>query len=901
MLDPTVPDSHHIAQGIKPGTQTYILESQPNAIEQITTILAQHTGIEALHIISHGSPGHLYLGTTELNSSNIENYTQQLQQWRNAFTPHASIILYGCNVAAGDSGSQFLTQLYQLTGANIAANPHPTGNAKKGGTWDILQLIPPSPQRPKLALTETSLKTYIGVLDFAPKVDFTTGTSPKSVSIGDLNGDGKPDLAVGNVGKTVLIFLNTTATGATTPTFAPKVDFTTDYNPISVSIGDFNGDGKPDLATVNSSSARQTVSILLNTTATNPTASILLNTGATTPTFAPKVDFTTSSSSQSVSIGDFNGDGKPDLAVTNVNDDTASIFLNTTPTFATLATFAPKVDFTTGTSPKSVSIGDFNGDGKPDLALANFVSRNASILLNTTATGATTPTFAPKVDFTTSSGSQSVSIGDFNGDGKPDLAVTNVGNDAASILLNTTATGATTPTFARKVEFRTGSDPQSVSIGDINGDGLPDLAVANSFSDTVSILLNTTATVTPTPEPTVTPTPEPTVTPTPEPTVTPTPEPTVTPTPEPTVTPTPEPTVTPTPEPTVTPTPEPTVTPTPEPTVTPTPEPTPTPTPEPTLAPTPEPTAVFDPSNFIVGLTLNTTEPSGTAQQGTSDNDEIFGTDEDNSINSGDGNDQVYGYKGNDYLDLGSGDDIAHGGKEDDYIIGGEGNNLIFGGEGKDVLIGDDGDDILLGGQNNDFLQGGNGDDLLFGGQNDDSLQGGDGNDSLFGDIGSDVLEGNGGDDLLLGGGDQDTMSGGADNDTLYGGQGNDLVVGNDGDDILFGNLGDDTLDGGEGNDILTGGQGNDWLVGAGGDDTLTGGAGNDRFYLASSFGNELITDFTNGEDIIALNGGLTFEQLQITSFNGSTLIKIASSQQQLAELFGVDSSLIGKSNFVLG
>jgi hypothetical protein len=147
IIDPTVPDSHQIAQGIKPGTATYILESQPNAIEQITTILAQHTGIEALHILSHGSPGNLYLGTTELNSSNIENYSQQLRQWRNAFTLHASIILYGCNVAAGDSGSQFLTQLYQLTGANIAANPQPTGNSKLGGNWDILQLIPPIPPK----------------------------------------------------------------------------------------------------------------------------------------------------------------------------------------------------------------------------------------------------------------------------------------------------------------------------------------------------------------------------------------------------------------------------------------------------------------------------------------------------------------------------------------------------------------------------------------------------------------------------------------------------------------------------------------------------------------------------------------------------------------------------------
>jgi hypothetical protein len=102
ILDPTVPDSNHIASGVKPGTATYILESQPDAIEQITTLLAQHQGIEALHIITHGGSGKIYLGTTELNSSNIENYSQQLQQWRNSLTTNASIILYGCNSAAGE-------------------------------------------------------------------------------------------------------------------------------------------------------------------------------------------------------------------------------------------------------------------------------------------------------------------------------------------------------------------------------------------------------------------------------------------------------------------------------------------------------------------------------------------------------------------------------------------------------------------------------------------------------------------------------------------------------------------------------------------------------------------------------------------------------------------------------
>ena len=222
------------------------------------------------------------------------------------------------------------------------------------------------------------------------------------------------------------------------------------------------------------------------------------------------------------------------------NGRNVSVLLNTTATGATSATFAPQVTFPTGDA-RSVSIGDINGDGKPDIAVANKASDTASILLNTTTTGATTPTFAPQVTFATGDGPYSVSIGDINGDGKPDIAVANTNSNTASILLNTTTTGATTPTFATKVDFTTGRLPDNVSIGDINGDGKPDLAVANINTNTASILLNTTTPVTPTPTPSITPTPTP-VTPTPTPSITPTPTP-VTPTPPTPPTPTPRPSI----------------------------------------------------------------------------------------------------------------------------------------------------------------------------------------------------------------------------------------------------------------------------------------------------------------------------------------------------------------------
>jgi FG-GAP-like repeat/IPT/TIG domain/FG-GAP repeat len=334
-----------------------------------------------------------------------------------------------------------------------------------------------------------TFRGLINATSFDPKDDFTTGlgSSPRSVRMGDLDGDGKSDLVVVNSGNnTVSVYRNISTTGSIgSGSFATKVDFATGADPFSVSIGDLDGDGKPDLAVVNNGS--NTVSIYRNTTSVG---------SITASSFDSKVDFTTGTNPYFVSIGDLDGDGKPDLAVANINDNTVSVFQNTASVGSiTTNSFASKVDFTTGTSPFSVSIGDLNGDNKPDLVVVSNSSNTVSIYRNTASIGSiTTGSFANKVDFTTGTGPRSVSIGDLDGDGKPDLAVTNFSSNTVSIFRNTASVGSiTTGSFANKVDFTTGTNPRSVGISDLDGDGKPDLAVANNGSATVSILRNTTS------------------------------------------------------------------------------------------------------------------------------------------------------------------------------------------------------------------------------------------------------------------------------------------------------------------------------------------------------------------------------------------------------------------------
>jgi hypothetical protein len=187
------------------------------------------------------------------------------------------------------------------------------------------------------------------------------------------------------------------------------------------------------------------------------------------------------------------------------------------------------------------------------------------------------------------------------------------------------------------------------------------------------------------------------------------------------------------------------------------------------------------------------------------------------------------------------------------------------------------------------------------------------GNNTVMGTEGNDLLNGNSGDNFLNGNQGNDTLSGGQGNDTLWGGKGNDFVSGGKGNDILFGgkgsdtlngDAGDDLLNGGKGNDIFFGGKGNDILKGGAGDDLLNGGKGRDTFVLTPGNGTDTIADFTIGQDLLGLAGGLKFEQLTITQGTGTqagdTLIRLASTGAVLASLAGSSASSITPAMFTL-
>jgi len=166
-IDATVENHQSLLVGIEPSTQVFVLDSEEDGIRQITSVLAKHPDCTDVHVISHGSPGCLHLGQTQLSLDTLNHYAWDLKSWfaSSSFAP--SLLLYGCNVAAGDAGVEFIEKLQQFTGAKIAASTSPVGHASLRGSWQLDHNL--GQIQATLPIASSTLAAYEGVLA-APEI-----------------------------------------------------------------------------------------------------------------------------------------------------------------------------------------------------------------------------------------------------------------------------------------------------------------------------------------------------------------------------------------------------------------------------------------------------------------------------------------------------------------------------------------------------------------------------------------------------------------------------------------------------------------------------------------------------------------------------------------------------------
>ncbi|AMR26210.1 hypothetical protein A0257_03285 [Hymenobacter psoromatis] len=302
---------------------------------------------------------------------------------------------------------------------------------------------------------------------FAPVVNYDAGTNsaPSSIVVADVNGDGKPDFLTANYYSSTVCVQLGTGTGS----FSSMAVYSTGAGsfPCSVAVADVNGDGKPDVLTANSE--------------TN-TVAVLLGTG--TGSFGNRITYSTgaNSSPNSIVAADVNGDGQPDLLTANLYSSTVGVLLSTG-----AGSFGAVTTYSTGalSYPLSIAVADVNGDGQLDLLTANTLLNAVGVLLGT-GTGSFGAVAA--YDAGPNSGPFSIVVADVNGDGRPDLLTANHASDTVGVLL-----GTGTGSFGAVTTYSTGANtqPYSIAVADVNGDGKLDVLMASGGNPTAGVLLGT--------------------------------------------------------------------------------------------------------------------------------------------------------------------------------------------------------------------------------------------------------------------------------------------------------------------------------------------------------------------------------------------------------------------------
>lgn len=877
IVDSHVENPLQLLRGVRSGIPAIWLEPHRDGVEQITEALARLGTITELHILSHGSPGSLQLGNGFLDLEALDRHRNRL---RDGWGALETLALYGCNVAAGDAGIQFIEKLSQLTGAKIAASATLTGSTALGGNW-FLEVRTQEMDVVRV-LENAIVSSYAGV--FVTALPDTGATKADTALAVPLRGVLTNDTGVAPLTAALLPGVTTSSKGAAI-TVATDGSYT--YNPVGATVLS----ALPDNTTTTDTFTYQV---------SDSVPSIALGTVTITVTGVNDAPIPTPDIATIAASGVLNG---ASLLANDIDPDTGEttslIAVAQTLTTAQGANVVINIDGTYIYDPRNSAILGALPDGATAVDPFNYTVRD---IRGVTATGTATITVtggneAPiaEDDAVTTLTDTPIRINiltnDRDLDGNPinlfplPFNTTSVSGGSVtsgagfSSLQYTPPVGFTgTDTFTYTITDGTSSDTATVTVEVRQPPPPNNLPIANN--DTLTITQGTTQAIEVLANDTdldgdsltlvsfTNPNSGGTLTRDGN-------------------------TLTYTPPANFlgndgfqyvvqdsqggrttgavfiavlqrgTP---------------PTPPPGPTPPETPTcdiFLPTPTPGAP--------NLTLDTL-------QGTASDNLLLGNTNNNEVLGLEGNDLIVGLAGNDNLS------------------GNQGDDLIFGNQGNDFLQGGEGNDQLFGGRDNDFLEGNLGDDTISADLGNDSVLGNDGNDRIDGGSGNDVIDGGLGEDAIEGGGDNDAIKGSEGNDTLSGGFGADALTGEVGEDVLYGNAdgdvldgcsGNDTLFGGLGDDTLFGGQGNDDVDGNLGNNLVFGGSGGDRFVLSLNDGTDVIADFVAGEDTLLLAGGVTLERIAIVPLTNATGISLVDAPGTfLAVLLGVNSETIGVENF---
>ncbi len=328
--------------------------------------------------------------------------------------------------------------------------PITTGTITDTVTVSAATADPSTANNSAVAQTTVDFSPFLG---FAAQVTYAAGTNPRGIVAADLNGDGRRDLVLTNLNGEVSVLL-----GNGNGTFQPRTAYAANAQPEHVAVGDLSADGKLDVVVANQSN---TVSVLLG----NGNGSL-----ASPVTYAP------GAVPMSVELGDLDGDGKLDLAVGNnggAGSGSVAILLGNGN-----GTFQAATTYLSGSSVRSIDLGDLNSDGKLDVVVTD--ASQVIVLLGTGTGTLQTPLFA-----SAGNGPQRAEVGDVNGDGKLDVVATNSQGNTLSVLL-----GNQDGTFLPAVDYATGSYPWGLKLADLDGDGRLDIVHANLNSNTIGVVMN---------------------------------------------------------------------------------------------------------------------------------------------------------------------------------------------------------------------------------------------------------------------------------------------------------------------------------------------------------------------------------------------------------------------------